>query len=334
MKRLFFCACIIFAGTNITTAQWTSGRPDGHAPIQVMGDHTHTKGEFMFSYRFMYMNMDGNGDGTEELSNQEVFARGYMVTPTSMPMQMHMLGGMYAVSNDLTLMLMLPYRSASMDHQMMNGNTFTTESSGLGDIALTAMYNVFEKGNTRSHAQLGISFPTGSNEEKDTTPASGGNEVILPYPMQNGSGTFDLSPGITLLSQSPAFSFGSQLKAKIHLGENDSEYTLGNEVTFSNWVGYKLSDVFAPSLALTFLNWGDIDGANPALNPNMIHTADPDLKAGSRIDLGFGLNIQAPGKLHDLRFGANFDLPIYQSLDGPQMLTKGILTFGLQYTVH
>ena len=34
---------------------WTSGRPDGHAPVSVMGDHTHNKGEWMFSYRFMSM---------------------------------------------------------------------------------------------------------------------------------------------------------------------------------------------------------------------------------------------------------------------------------------
>lgn len=40
--------------------QWTSSRPDGHAPISVMGDHYHKKGELMFSYRFMPMWMEGN----------------------------------------------------------------------------------------------------------------------------------------------------------------------------------------------------------------------------------------------------------------------------------
>ena len=46
---------------------WTSSRPDGHAPIGVMTDHTHGAGEFMWSYRFMYMAMDGNRDGAAEV---------------------------------------------------------------------------------------------------------------------------------------------------------------------------------------------------------------------------------------------------------------------------
>ncbi|MEL7333685.1 MAG: hypothetical protein AAFN12_15670 [Cyanobacteria bacterium J06560_2] len=33
---------------------WSPSRPDSHAPIGVMGDHTHEKGEFMLSYRYMY----------------------------------------------------------------------------------------------------------------------------------------------------------------------------------------------------------------------------------------------------------------------------------------
>jgi hypothetical protein len=53
----------ILLWTNVTIAQdnqWTSARPDGHAPISVMGDHYHKKGEFMFSYRFMPMWMEDN----------------------------------------------------------------------------------------------------------------------------------------------------------------------------------------------------------------------------------------------------------------------------------
>lgn len=328
---------MLFVCTSTINAQWSADRPDGHAPIQVMGDHTHKKGEIMFSYRFMYMNMDGNGDGTDELSNSEILlpTGSYMVTPTTMPMQMHMLGAMYAVSDDLTLMTMLPYVSSEMDHLTAMGGEFTTESGALGDVSISAMYNFYRKNNSSIHGQLGLSLPTGSIDEKDVTPASGGNEVILPYPMQIGSGTFDLSPGVTYLAQNESVSFGSQLKAKIRLGENSNDYTLGNQAKFTNWVGYKLTDWVSPLLSLTYSNWGGISGANSDLNPAMIHTADPDLKAGSRLDLGFGLNFQGPeGPLHDLRFGANFEIPVYQDLDGPQMLNKGILTFGLQYTIH
>jgi len=84
---------------------WTSARPDGHAPIGVMGDHTHEVGEVMFSYRYMVMDMDGLIDGSDSISRADVFAEGFAVTPTEMTMEMHMFGLMYAWSDELTLML-------------------------------------------------------------------------------------------------------------------------------------------------------------------------------------------------------------------------------------
>ncbi|WP_215731636.1 hypothetical protein [Bizionia saleffrena] len=42
-----------------STGKWKGSRPDGHATISIMADHTHSKGEMMFSYRFG----DGNGNG-------------------------------------------------------------------------------------------------------------------------------------------------------------------------------------------------------------------------------------------------------------------------------
>lgn len=334
MKRLCLGVAMLLFATN-TFAQWSASRPDGHAPISIMGDHTHSQGEIMFSYRFMFMNMDGNGDGTEQLTNQEVRDYGYMVSPTTMPMYMHMLGAMYAASDDITFMVMLPYSSISMDHEMMNGNTFTTESSGLGDIKLSTLISFYAKNNSKMHASIGLSLPTGSIEHKDATPSSGGNEIVLPYPMQTGSGSFDFKPGVTYLTQTPSASFGAQLNGTIRLNDNNRNYRLGNRFEAVSWAGYRLSDVFSPQFSLRYSVWGDISGADTSLNPNMIHTADPDLKAGSRIDLGLGLNIQGPeGPLHDLRVAFNYDLPVYQNLDGPQMWNKGILIFGLQYTIH
>ena len=43
-------------------------RPDSHAPIGVMGEHVHSKGEWMASYRYMRMNMEPNRIGTDDVS--------------------------------------------------------------------------------------------------------------------------------------------------------------------------------------------------------------------------------------------------------------------------
>ena len=62
-KKLFPILGILLLVSTPNLAQdnlWNSSRPDGHAPISVMGDHLHKKGEFMLSYRFMQMRMEGN----------------------------------------------------------------------------------------------------------------------------------------------------------------------------------------------------------------------------------------------------------------------------------
>ena len=105
-----------------------------HAPIGVMGDHTHKQGEFMFSYRFMRMDMEGSRIGTDEVTPETIattvpnrfFGRPMQpptlrVVPTSMRMDMHMGGVMYAPTDRLTLMAMGMYVVKEMDHTTFMG---------------------------------------------------------------------------------------------------------------------------------------------------------------------------------------------------------------------
>ena len=124
----------------------------------------------MFSYRYRFMDMDGNRDGTDNLSDTEVLQQ-FSVTPVRMTMQMHALGVMYAPTDDLTLMAMVPYVFKEMDHVTRRGVHFTTHSEGFGDIKLTALYQVLNQSRQRIHLNIGMSFPTGSIEERDNTPA-------------------------------------------------------------------------------------------------------------------------------------------------------------------
>ena len=135
---------------NSLAAQWSPSRVDSHAPIGVMGDHRHEKGEVMFSYRFMNMLMEGMRDGTASLNSADVTATNgsynFMVTPTRMPMTMHMGGAMFGLSDEVTLMAMVPYLSNSMDHVTRMGKSFTTESSGIGDLKTGAIIGLGETG--------------------------------------------------------------------------------------------------------------------------------------------------------------------------------------------
>ena len=121
-----FTACAVML---VACATANAGlRPDNHAPITVMGDHIHEKGELMFSYRYMHMSMKDNRDSTSRMSPEEIvttvpnrFANPPMmpptlrVVPTKMTMDMHMLGIMYAPTDRLTLMGMANYQKKGHD---------------------------------------------------------------------------------------------------------------------------------------------------------------------------------------------------------------------------
>ena len=313
------------------TGEWTSARPDGHAPIGVMGDHTHSAGEFMLSYRFMRMSMEGNRNGTDAVSTDDVLGA-FMVAPLEMTMDMHMIGGMFAPSDRVTLMGMLPFVSTSMDHRTRMGGEFTTESSGIGDLKLGGLIALKTRGEPIVHLNAAVSIPTGAIDATDVTPASAPNAAQLPYPMQIGSGTWDLEPGVTVLGQGHLGSWGAQAKGTFRLGENDRGWTAGNVIEGTAWLALKLSDRFSASVRGAFRSWGDVDGADPAFtNPMMVPTARADLRAGKRFDLPLGVNFSFPaGTLGGHRILVEYGLPVWQDLDGPQLETSGVLTIGWQ----
>lgn len=284
----------------------------------------------MLSYRYMYMDMDGNRSGSDSLSTADVLAE-FPVTPVQMTMQMHMLGAMYAPTDELTLTAMLPYITKEMDHVTRMGTEFTTNSEGIGDAQVGGLYTVFDSNRQRLHLNLSLSLPTGSIEERDATPM--GPDQILPYPMQIGSGTFDLHPGVTYLGQAGRWSWGSQATGTIRLGENSNGYRQSNQFALAGWGARSWTDWFSTSLRLGGRTWGNYGGEDDRLNPNMIPTADPNRRAGTQLDLGLGLNFYVPeGGLQGTRFALEFNLPVYRSLSGPQLETDSSATVGLQTT--
>lgn len=311
---------------------WDGSRPDAHAPIDVMGDHIHKRGEWMLSYRYMRMDMDGNRDGSDRLSTQDVFDRGFMVAPTSMTMDMHMFGVMYAPSDRVTLMGMLPYMRTKMAHVTRMGRRFTTRSEGIGDVKLSALVGMLDQPGHRAHLNLGVSLPTGSIDERDDTPAA--DDAHLPYPMQLGSGTYDLLLGATYSGQAQRWSWGTQALATVRTGENDNDYRLGNRYEGSTWLARVLSPSTSASLRLRYLHWRNIHGADPKLNPMMVPTADPDLRAGRRTDVLLGLNFNGKrGLLKGHRLALEVGVPVHQNLDGPQLETDVLYTLGWQHAI-
>lgn len=345
MKNLLSGAFLCALALAIPATGYADGKlagnatkPDSHAPIGVMGDHMHKKGEWMISYRSMFMEMDGMRDGTDELSSTEVLTASpasptnYVVTPTQMNTEMHMVGGMYAPSDDLTLMVMGSYLIREMDHLTDAAARFTTRSEGFGDTTVAGLYRFYEDDTHHVHFNAGVSLPTGGIEEVDGTPAAPAG-TRLPFKMQLGSGTLDLMPGVTYTGHSDRLGWGSQYKARLHMGRNSNDYSLGDTHEVSTWGSYRFADWISGSIRVTGKTEARVDGnqLNPVM-PMMIPTTDPDNYGGQTLDLGFGFNIAGQGSLHGHRLGAEMRIPVYQDLNGPQMQMGQSLMLGYQYS--
>jgi hypothetical protein len=304
-------------------------RPDAHAPIGVMGEHMHRAGEFMLSYRWMRMRMDGNRDGTKSLSPQDVLDRGYMATPLDMDMEMHMWGLMWAPVDWLTLAGMFPYVRLSMDHVNAADVGFTTKSDGAGDLNVSGLWRLWENERHHLHLNTGVSFPTGTIRNKDLAPTV---ETLLPFPMQLGSGTFDLMPGMTYVGHASLLSWGGQAMGTIRLDENKSEYRLGNRVDLTAWLALPWTKWLSTSARIAWHYWGNISGDEDAPPPpGAIPTADPKLRGGHRIEILPGVNLQLPlGPLGTHRFALEGGFPVFQHLKGPQLETDWRIIVGWQ----
>ncbi len=305
---------------------------DIYAP-SVLKSHLHEKGEWMLGYEFMTMSMEGSLDGTDRVSDQDVLQQ-FMVTPTSMTMDMHMFHLMYAPTDDVTLMAMFSYLDNSMQHLTQAGGTFEAQSSGLGDVNLSVNHVLSEVESTdavhRFALTYGLSLPTGSIDEEDFLPAIMA-DARLPYPMQLGSGTFDPSIGALYLGYTTDYYWGTQFVATIRMGENTQGYRLGNRVDLETWVSRAWTDSMSTFARVSARHEGNIHGADSALNPMMVPTADPDRRAGTSVNVHLGFDFHVGrGTSGGHTISVEFTQPIYQDLDGPQLETEGIARVGWQ----
>jgi len=312
-----------------------SARPDGHAPLGVMGDHVHAAGEWMLSYRWSRMRMDGNRTGTSHESIPTIIGTPgnpgpFVATPTDMDMEMHMFGLMVAPHDKVTLMGMLPYVKKRMDHIRRDGVRFTTASEGIGDVRAAALVEVLETEHHHVHLNAGLSFPTGSVDERDNLPPPLFRQR-LPYPMQSGSGTWDLLPGLTYTGHTEGLSWGLQGIGTIRTGRNDNGYRLGDRFDATAWLARPWTDWLSTSARVAWSGWGNITGSDDALNPNLVPTADPNRRAGHRLELWGGVNVSVPlGPLGRHRFAVEGGFPAYEWLDGPQLETDWRIVVGWQ----
>ncbi len=302
-------------------------RPDSHAPAGLMGDHLHKAGEVMAEYKFMSMNMNGNRAGTQRLSPAQAraFDTGFMVAPTSMQMDMHMVHLMYAPTDNITMYVMPMYLAMTMDHERGNGTTFVSHNEGIGDLPFGFLWGVHESDVDELILNVGFSAPTGNIARRTTAPTNGNPPGLeFPYPMRLGSGTFDFRPGATYKYYMENCSFGLQGTCMFPASFNYDDYSVGQEYRLNAWFSHRISPdrKLSASFRVEHIWREDFAGADNDLNPAIIHTNRPDFRGGEWLNFGYGLIYLLP---HGGR--ANFEMthPVYQDLNGVQLQTSWML---------
>ena len=280
------------------------------APAGVMGDHVHHKGGWMVSTRFMAMYMEGGIDDDSSVS----------LPGRSMDVQKYMIGAMIAPHDRLTLAMMIPYAVKEMETPMMSART-----EGVGDLKLTGIHQLWSTDAHQLLMNLSVGLPTGSIDEKNAA-----GIMRLGYPMQLGSGSWSLTPGITYTGRTSGWNWGTQAKANLPLHKNKHDYRLGNRYDLQGWISRDVCPESALSLRLNGWHRENIDGADPMLNPAMSPGNDPDLKAATRVDAWAGIDYRPTGAPGDARLVLEGGVPVYQYVDGPQLGTRWMVVAGAQ----
>lgn len=337
-------------------------RPDGMPPVGVMGTHTHMEGTWVIDYRYMGMDMKDLYYNKKPINPYSVLygmfndptvtmpmtgtalpspayaglfnpnPYRYMSAPVNMYMSMHMANMMYAMSDTLMIMVMLPYVQNKM---LMVANNFERtymSTYGLGDISVMATKKFYTKKHHDFYINTGLSLPTGSIDARDYMPMMGKSQT--PYNMQPGTGTYNVMPGLGYTGTKENYSWGAQATLTLRTGKNQNNYRFGNRHEVTAWFAYKWNSWFSTSGRLHYQLWDNNTGMDPSLDYKMDPQNDPNRQGGRRLDFLVGTNIFVPtGDFEGLRLMFEIGRPLHQHLNGPQLGVNTVFTIGASYAL-
>ena len=281
----------------------------------IWDSHIHAKGEWMIGYHYMKMSMDGMGRGDSKVSTANVLAD-FMVTPTKMTMDMHMVHVMYAPTESLTLALATQYIKNEMDHRTRMGAVFSTQSEGIGDTTIAANYLLPSTSDAVMMVNAGLVLPTGSINKKDFV-APAGVVQVLPYPMQLGTGSYQLQGGFTYMATAGNNGYGVNGQLKVPMDTNSEGYRVGAQAHLESWYHVPLHDQLSANLGLAY-DWQEkIHGKDDRLFPMVVPTADTDNSGGQSLNATFSTEYTLPQSENGVTVFAT--APLWQDLNGVQL---------------
>ena len=346
-SKIYFKIClIIFSNLSFASSAIS------HAPIGVMGDHYHKAGEKMLSIRYSTMQMKGNSLHDNSVSDQNIimdqanpFASlpgaptNLSVVPKKMEMQMVMVGGMYAYSDDLTYMSMLMFMKNKMVSNTYRGamdraylGSFQTNLDDLSNITFSALYKLYETNNNRWHLELGLDKSIGKNDNKAImlTPMNTYMEMTMPYSMQMDESTRLIS-GITNSRNLDEIVFGSQIKKYTVIDNKD--WAFGDKLEVSSWLQKSYNDSLSYSVRLLFTKEQKISGfSSEIISP--VQSSNPLNYGGKSLKFFLGANkIFNLFEKDHIRLGFEYMFSLEDSKNGLQMDSDDKFIVGYQMSL-
>ncbi len=323
----------------------------GHAPIGVSGDHYHKAGENMFSIRYSNMQMKENSLHDKSISDQEIItsqvnpfasmsgAPAYLsVVPEKMEMQMMMIGGMYAFSDDLTYMGMLMFMKNKMTSKTYKGamdraylGSFQTSLDDLSNFSFSVLYRLAEINNNRWHLELGIDKSIGKNNNQDLmlTPMNTYMKMTMPYSMQMDEST-RLIFGLTNSRNLDSLVFGSQIKKYTVI--EDKDWAFGDKLEISSWLQKAYDNSLSYSVRVLFTKEQNLTGSSSKIR-SPVQSANPWNYGGSTLELGLGANkIFNFFEKEHIRFGIEYLFSLNNNKNGLQMKNDNKFIIGFQFS--
>jgi hypothetical protein len=234
----------------------------------------------------------------------------------------------YGVAEDFALVVTIGAVEKTLDFLTFAGQSgarrlgpSSTGTAGVSDATLSGIHRFYTDGIHRLQANLGMSFPSGSDRAAFTLLQSDGFYLTSRafYAMQIGSGTFDVMPGVVYAGHAEKWSWGVSYRGRFPLGANPEGYRYGDLHTFDGWGGYTWIAGLTATLRVSASLQGPIRGFDPLI-AGKAPAANPNFYGGRRVEIFGGATVS--GKfigLDDATVAIEGGPTVHQSLDGPQL---------------
>ncbi len=297
---------------------WKIWRLDGVLPPGLQRGQIVDVGRFGVSVRYSQTEWDEQRDGTDDLSSEELFSRGYQLAATNLEEQRIELDLVYGLDDRWTLYGTVPFIDRELEYDIDTGGSAVSDNSGIGDVILGGRYTARANDQELLSYFVGLGLPTGSHDERGNY--AGDSNAYLPFNLQLGSGTFDLHPGVSYVRMLDTWSVGVRGEAQVHLERNSDNWAVGDTFQLNAWAAKALSRSLTGNVGLQ-ADWrGDYLGDENELDFSRSSIEDVTRQRGSVVSLVLGIAADFSRSYAGAnRLGLEVQLPLVDRVDGPNL---------------